>query len=71
MAKFQSNFYSLPAKIVGPCTFTSKSTLNGKRYKDMTDEEKVAFRQLFIDAGATSLALDDNGKFENNFYLTT
>lgn len=37
----------------------------------MTEEEKVAFRQLFIDAGATSLALDDHGKFENNFYLTT
>ena len=43
--------------------------LNGKAYKDMSDEEKTYFRQLFLNAGASNAVPDDDGKYEYNYRI--
>lgn len=67
MAKYQINFEGLPHDIVGEVRFSSSSTLNGKAYMDMTEEEKARFRQIFLNAGANKAVSDDEGKYEYNF----
>ena len=69
MAKYHMNFGCIPQKIVGEARFSTSSTLNGKAYKDMTDEEKANFRQLFLDAGASRAIAEDDGKFEYNYRI--
>lgn len=43
--------------------------LNGKAYKDMSDEEKTYFRQLFLNAGASNAVPADDGKYEYNYRI--
>lgn len=69
MAKYTMNFYSLPKQFVGEAKFSPKSTLNGKAYSDMNNDEKAAFRKLFLDAGATSAEVSNDDKYEYNYFL--
>ena len=69
MAKYQINFEGLPHDIVGEVRFSSSSTLNGKAYKYMTEEEKACFRQIFLNAGASKAVPDDEGKYEYNYHI--
>ena len=69
MAKYKMNFYGLPRNIKGEVRFSTSSMLNGKAYKDMSDEEKTYFRQLFLNAGASKAVPDDDGKYEYNYRI--
>lgn len=66
MAKYQMYFQGFPHGLVGEVRFSSYSTLNGKTYKYMTEEEKTRFRQIFLDGGASKAVPDDEGKYEYN-----
>lgn len=63
------NFEGLPCNIVGEARFSTSSTLNGKAYKDMTEQEKAGFRQFFLNAGASQAVPDDEGMYEYNFSI--
>ena len=69
MAKYKMNFYGPPRNIKGEVRFSTSSMLNGKAYKDMSDEEKTYFRQLFLNAGASNVVPDVDGKYEYNYRI--
>lgn len=57
-------FTSIPETISGITRFSAKSSLKGKAYKDMSPEEQTAFKQLFLDAGAVAVIIEEDDKYE-------